>query len=66
MSDEPKKNRSGTTRSYAERAAKGRPLVSFTLSFETKEIIQQLADHYNLSRSAVVELAVRELQKKMR
>jgi len=63
---EPKKSRSGTRRSYAERAAAGRPLVTFTLSNETKAIIVELADHYNLSRSAVVELAVRELQKKMR
>jgi predicted transcriptional regulator len=46
--------------------ASGRPITSFTLSLEAREIIGQLAEHYNLSRSAVVELAVRELQKKMR
>jgi predicted transcriptional regulator len=66
MPNEPKKSRSGTTRSYAERKDAGRPLVTFTLTLETKAIIQELAEHYNLSRSAVVELAVRELQKKMR
>ena len=66
MPTEPKKSRSGTSRSYAERAAAGRPLVSFTLSTETKELLAELAKHHNLSRSAVVELAVRELAKKMR
>ena len=63
---EPKKNRSGTSRSYAERMKAGRPLVTFTLSIEAKELIERLASHYNLSRSAVIELAIRELEKKIR
>lgn len=63
---EPKKSRSGTSRSQAERTAAGRPLVTFTLTLEVKELIQELAKHHNLSRSAVVELAVRELAKKRR
>ncbi len=66
MTDKPKKSRSGTSRGYAERMASGRPLVTFTLTLETKALIQELAEHHNLSRSAVVELAVRELSKKIR
>ncbi len=62
----PKKSRSGTSRGQAERLATGRPITSFTLTLEAREIIAQLAEHHNLSKSAVVELAVRELQKKMR
>lgn len=62
----PKKNRSGTSRGQSERLKSGRPITSFTLSLETRDIIAQLAEHHNLSKSAVVELAVRELQKKIR
>lgn len=66
MAKEPKKNRSGTSRSYADRAAAGRPNVTFSLPAETVEILATMAEYYNLSRSAVVDLAIRELQKKMR
>lgn len=62
----PSTSRSGTSRSYAERAAKGRPNVTFSLPSETVEILIRLAGHHNLSRSAVVDLAIRELGKKMR
>lgn len=63
---EPKKSRSGTSRGQAERMASGRPITSFTLSLDVREMIAELAEHHNLSKSAVVELAVRELRKKMR
>lgn len=61
-----KKSRSGTSRSYAERKAKGRPNVTFALPLEAISLLSELASHYNLSRSAVVDLAIRELSKKMR
>jgi hypothetical protein len=61
-----RKSRSGTSRSYAERAAKGRPNVTFSMSDDTRELLVQLAEQLRLSRSAVVELALRELAKKWR
>ena len=66
MSKEPKKSRSGTTRSYAERKAAGRPIVAVTLPDDAIALLKELAEHHNLSRSAVVDLAIRELSKKMR
>ena len=66
MSKDEKTSRSGTTFTYAERKARGRPLSTFTLSNETKAMLEELAERLHLSRSAVVELAVRELQKKYR
>lgn len=66
MTKDEKKGRSGTTFTYAERKAKGRAISSFTLSDECKTILAELASHLSLSRSAVIELAVRELQKKYR
>lgn len=66
MTKDTKKGRSGTTFTYAERKAKGRAISSVTLSDEAKSILKELADHLQLSRSAVIELAVRELQKKYR
>lgn len=60
------KTRSGTSRSYAERAAKGRPNVTFSLPEDTVILLRELAEHHNLSRSAVVDLAIRELSKKRR
>jgi Ribbon-helix-helix protein, copG family len=33
---------------------------------EAKALLAELAEHHGLSRSAVIELALRELQKKMR
>jgi len=56
--------RQGTSRSYAERKAKGRPNVTVSMATETVEILSALAERYGLSRSAVVDLAIRELAKK--
>ena len=66
MPKEPKKSRSGTTRSYAERKEAGRSIVSHTMTDEAKALLSELATHHGLSRSAVLELAIRELHKKMR
>ena len=66
MANTKKKNRSGTSRSYADRAAAGRPNVTLSMSMETRDMLAIMADFYNLSRSAVVDLAIRELHKKMR
>lgn len=66
MPKEPKKSRSGPSRSYAERKAAGRPIVAVTLPTDTIALLAELATHHNLSRSAVVDLAIRELSKKMR
>lgn len=66
MPKDDKKSRSGTTRTYAERKAKGRPISSFTVSEEARTILSSLAARLELSKSAVIELAVRELQKKYR
>ena len=60
----PKKKQSGTSRSYADRVAKGRPNVTFSLPAEAVEILVELAERRGLSRSAVVDLAVRELAKR--
>ena len=59
----PKKKQSGTSRSYADRVAKGRPNVTFSLPAPTIAILVELATRCGLSRSAVVDLAVRELAK---
>ena len=58
--------RQGTSRSYAERKAKGRPNVTVSMPAETVELLADLAERYGLSRSAVVDLAIRELDKKPR
>lgn len=58
--------RQGTSRTYAERKAKGRPNVTVSMAAETVEILSGLAERYGLSRSAVVDLAIRELAKKPR
>lgn len=63
---EPKKSRSGTSYTYAERKAKGRPTSTYSLSSETLALLTELSERLELSRSAVIELAVRELQKKYR
>lgn len=62
----PKRSRSGTSRSYEERKAKGRPNVTISLPTETVALLAELAEHHGLSRSAVIDLAVRELAKKRR
>jgi len=59
-------SRSGTTFTYAERKARGRPNVVFSLPIETVQEIKRMADRLNLSRSAIVDLAVRELGKKIK
>ena len=59
-------SRSGTSRSYAERLAAGRPNVTFSLPVDTVAMLARLAEYHKLSRSAVVDLAIRELEKKMR
>jgi hypothetical protein len=58
--------RSGTQISYADRKASGRPNVTYILPEETVAQIVRMAGRLNLSRSAVVDLAVRELAKKIR
>jgi hypothetical protein len=63
---EPKKSRSGTSRSYADRVAKGRPNVTISLPTETIQLLAELQEHHGLSRSAVIDLAVREFAKKRR
>ncbi len=60
----PKKSRSGTSRSYAARAAAGRPNVTFSLATETVEMIARLSESLGLSRSAVVSLAIAQLDRK--
>jgi hypothetical protein len=61
-----KKSRSGTSRTYAQRAAAGRPNVTLSLTSEVVALLAELAEHLRLSRSAVVDLALRELAKKKR
>lgn len=61
-----KKSRSGTSRTYEERLAGGRPNVTFSLPLSAVEALSRLAEHYKLSRSAVVALAITELEKKIR
>lgn len=58
--------RQGTSRSYAERKAKGRPNVTVSMATETVDMLAALAVRYGLSRSAVIDLAIRELAKKRR
>ena len=60
------KTRSGTSRTYAERKAKGRPNVTISLPSETVEQLTTLAANTGLSRSAVIDLAIRELAKKIK
>ena len=62
----PMSERSGTSRSYAERLAKGRPNVTFSMSTETRTLLARLAKRLNLSLSATVEHALKELGKKYR
>lgn len=66
MPKDEKKGRSGTSFTYAERKARGRPTSTYSLSNETIAALAELAEHLQLSKSAVIELAVRELQKKYR
>lgn len=66
MPKEEKKSRSGTTFTYAERKKRGRPTSTYSLGNETLELLSSLAERLELSKSAVIELAVRELQKKYR
>ena len=61
-----RKSRSGTTRTYAERLAAGRPTVSVTLTTEDLAVLAGLSERHGLSRSAVISLAIRELAKKRR
>lgn len=63
---EPKKSRSGTSFTYAERKKRGRPTSTYSLANETLAMLDDLAERLELSKSAVIELAVRELQKKYR
>ena len=63
---EEKKSRSGTSRSYEERKAKGRPNVTISLPTETIQLLAELQEHHGLSRSALIDLAVREFAKKRR
>lgn len=60
------RSRSGTSRSYAERVAKGRPNRTFSLPQDVDTDIDDLAAYYNESRSALICRAIRELKKKRR
>lgn len=60
------KSRSGSNRSYAERMAKGRPNMTFSLPLETAVTLAELAEHYELSNSATVVLAIEKLRKSTR
>jgi metal-responsive CopG/Arc/MetJ family transcriptional regulator len=50
--------------SYAERKKNGRPTVTFSLPETTVDEIERIAERLKLNRSAVVDLAVRELGKR--
>lgn len=51
--------------SYKSRSTGGRPIVSFTIADDTLVILHRLADEVlRMNRSAVVELAIRELGKR--
>ena len=58
-----KKSRSGTSRTYAARRDAGRPNRTFSMATDVDELISSLAKTRDVSRSAIVELAVRELAK---
>jgi hypothetical protein len=60
----PEKSRSGTSRSYGERVKAGRPNVTLSLTTETVEMIARLSESLGLSRSAVVTLAIEQLDRK--
>lgn len=60
------KSRSGTTRTYAERKASGRPIVSVTMSAETKALLDELSEMRGESRSAVIDEAIQALAKRSR
>jgi|GEM_PF-6987717 len=49
---------SGTSRTYAERKAKGRPNVTLSMSAETRAIVDSASATLGVSRSAFVELCV--------
>ena len=49
---------SGTSRTYAERKAKGRPNVTLSMSAETRAIVDSASVKLGVSRSAFVELCV--------
>ena len=59
-------DRSGTSRTYAERIAKGRPNVTLSMSAGTRTLLGRLAKRLNLSLSAIVDLAIHEFEKKRR
>lgn len=59
-----KKNVSGPTRTYRARIEAGRPNRTFSIAADLDALISELADRWEISRSAVVDLAVRELQKR--
>jgi predicted transcriptional regulator len=51
---------------YAERKAAGRPLVTITMTTDTKELLDELADRLGMSRAAVIEEALNAYEKKTR
>lgn len=50
--------------SRASRAARGRPIVQFTLDAAVVADLESLAERLSLSKSAVVALAIVELKKR--
>ena len=61
MSTSGENPKSGTSRSYSERQAKGQPNITLSASTEEDKMIDALAARLGVSRSAAVHRAVSEL-----
>lgn len=53
-------------RTYAARKESGRAIVSVTMSDDTRALLASLALRLGLSRSALIDLAIRELAKRQK
>jgi hypothetical protein len=60
------KSRSGTSRTYEDRKARGQPNVTFSLPEEVVTKIGELAEQLECSKSAVVARAVTEFAKRQK
>lgn len=58
--------RSGTSRTYEDRKARGQPNATFSLPEEVVTTIGELAERFECSKSAVVARAVTELSKRQK